>query len=232
MINRVLVVEDDELLGSSLCRALAASGYDTDRATTLAAARESFAAQRPDLILLDISLPDGDGLGWCSEVHHIEPTLPIIMLTARVEEIDIVVGLTAGAVDYVTKPFRLAELLARVDRHLRVAELHSAETTDHTIYVVEDVRVDLDSRRAWLADAEIELRPREFDLLARLMRDAGKVVKREDLISDLWDEHWFGSTKTLDVHITHLRRRFGEEAGDVSRISAVRGIGYRFELAE
>ncbi len=232
MTDQILVVEDDELMGSSLCRALAASGYTTDRATTLSAARTSIADVRPALILLDLSLPDGDGLGFCAEVHAVHPTLPVIMLTARTEEIDVVVGLNVGAVDYVTKPFRLAELLARVERHLRIVSHHSDRQAVSTEYVVGDLRLAIDSRRTWLSGVEVDLRPREFDLLARLMRDAGKVVRREDLISELWDEHWFGSTKTLDVHITHLRRRFGEEPGSTSRISSIRGIGYRFELVQ
>jgi len=227
MKRRVLVVEDDELMGTSLCRALEASGYATERAISLAAARLLVAEQRPDLVLLDRSLPDGDGLALCAELTHSGPVLPIIVLTARSEEIDVVLGLNAGAVDYVTKPFRLAELLARVETHLRTAGVRAAAADD--VLCQGDLRIDVPARRVWLDEAEVELRPREFDLLARLVRDAGKVLQREDLISELWDEHWFGSTKTLDVHVAHLRRKLGEPPGTPSRIASIRGVGYRFE---
>jgi DNA-binding response OmpR family regulator len=232
----VLVVEDDELLGSSLCRALVASGYSAERSTTLAAARAACTERPPDAVLLDLSLPDGDGVSFSAALHATEPSLPIIMLTARSEEIDVVVGLNSGAVDYVIKPFRLAELLARLEAHLRTAtaRAHSAssDADGERNISVGDVVVDTASRRCWVADTEVTLRTREFDLLVRLIRDAGKVVRREDLISDVWDEHWYGSTKTLDVHIAHLRRKLSEEPGDASRIASIRGVGYRFEQPE
>ena len=147
------------------------------------------------------------------------------MLTARVEEMDVVVGLDAGAVDYVTKPFRLAELLARVRAHLRQQSVpESAE-----VLVDGALRIDRGARRVILDDEEIPMRAKEFDLLVELVSHRDNVVTREDLMSRVWDEHWFGSTKTLDVHIAALRRRLGELAGEPSRITALRGVGYRWE---
>jgi DNA-binding response OmpR family regulator len=229
----ILVVEDDELLGSSLCRALNSSGYDATHALTINGARNSFAEWKPSLVLLDLSLPDGDGLNFCSELQRTDPSVPIIILTARAEEVDIVVGLSVGAVDYVTKPFQLAVLIARIEAHLRTAAIHvQPARPDSTAYLCfRDVEIDTEARRVVVGGAEVELRAREFDLLERLMRDAGKVVRRDTLIADVWDEHWFGSTKTLDVHIAHLRRKLGEDAGSAtSRISSIRGVGYRFEV--
>ena len=160
------------------------------------------------------------------------------MLTARAEELDVVVGLDSGAVDYVTKPFRLAELKARVRAQTRVASSAATKGTatgsgtalgDSDVVSIDAVRLDAGSRRVWVEGTEVTMRMKEFDLLERLMRDAGKVVTREDLMRDVWDAHWFGSTKTLDVHIAALRRRFGETAEGSSRISTVRGVGFRFE---
>lgn len=230
MPGHVLLIEDDELLGSNLRRALTASGYRVDLAPTLGEGRALLAQRRPELVLLDLSLPDGDGVDWCAEVQAAAPTLPIIMLTARSEEIDIVIGLNSGAVDYITKPFRLAELTARVEAHLRIANETSCVGAAHRLICQAGVEVDLDSRRVFVEDLEIDLRPREYDLLVRLLVDVGKVVSREQLISEVWDENWYGSTKTLDVHVTHLRRKLGERAAEPSRITSVRGVGYRFEL--
>ena len=152
----------------------------------------------------------------------------MIVLTARTEEIDIVLGLDAGAVDYVTKPFRLAELLARVRAQLRRPPTDTSEAIAEPIQL-GDLRIDVGARRVFLRDAETPLRPREYDLLLRLVRDAGRVVRREDLMSDVWDEHWFGSTKTLDVHVAELRRKL--DGDGPSRIATVRSVGYRFESA-
>ena len=147
------------------------------------------------------------------------------MLTARDEELDIVVGLDAGAVDYITKPFKLAELLARVRAQLR----RQAALARHDA-MTGPLRLDPAARRVWLHDVELSLRAKEFDLLVRLATNVGEVVTREDLMSDVWDEHWFGSTKTLDFHIAALRRKI-DDAGASSRITTLRGVGYRLELS-
>jgi DNA-binding response OmpR family regulator len=223
MPGRILLVEDDDVIGGSLLRALRASGYDVELAPDGAAARAGLGAG-PDLVLLDLGLPDADGVDLCREMVARRPGLPVVILTARQEEVDVVVGLGAGAVDYVTKPFRLAELLARVDAHLTYAARQEPDRL-----VVGDLVVDRASHRAFLAGRELDLRAREFDLLARLAADAGRLVTRERLVADVWDEHWFGSTKTLDVHMAALRRKLGEEPGAPSRITTIRGVGYRLE---
>jgi DNA-binding response OmpR family regulator len=219
----LLIVEDDPAIGASLERALTNAGYDCDRAGSVADTLAVTAA--PDLVLLDLGLPDGDGLELARELQERWPELPIIMLTARVEEMDIVVGLDAGAVDYVTKPFRLAELLARVRAHLR----RPPASASQEVIVDGELRIDCGARRVVLDGEELTLRAKEFDLLVELVSNRDIVVTREELMSRVWDEHWFGSTKTLDVHIAALRRRLGEQPGDPSRITALRGVGYRWE---
>jgi DNA-binding response OmpR family regulator len=225
----VLIVEDHDLIGSSLGRALRANGYATDLAATIAAASDAIATACPDLVVCDLGLPDGDGLDLVDQlrVHH--PRLPVLVLTARDDEADVVAGLSAGAVDYVTKPFRLAELLARIAAHLRHRRVVDAGPPADEAVTVGDLEIRIGARRVLVGGAEVELRPKEFDLLARLASDVGRVVRREDLMSDVWDEHWWGSTKTLDVHLNALRRHLGERPGTPSRITAVRGVGYRLE---
>jgi DNA-binding response OmpR family regulator len=225
---RILVVEDDLTIATNLVRALHGHGYRAEHAATGAGAVAR--SGDCDLVILDLGLPDIDGLDVCRQLRAAAPDLPVIMLTARQTEIDMVVGLDAGAVDYVTKPFRLAELLARVRAHLRTAgpqggdQLHAGP-----------LRIDFGARRAWWGDDELELRSKEFDLLSILAREAGRVVTRERLMAEVWDEHWFGSTKTLDVHVAALRRRLGEAPragndGEPSAITTLRGVGYRLDL--
>jgi DNA-binding response OmpR family regulator len=224
---RILVVEDDEGIGAGLVRALAAAGYTTTLARTAAEARELEAAA-VELVLLDLGLPDGDGLDLCRHLRRQRPTMPILILTARDTEADIVIGLDAGADDYLAKPFRLAELLARVRAHLRRLGDDPAER----VITVGDVTLDVAARRTIVGDTEIDLRPKEFDLLALLLRNAGTVVTREHAMEQVWDEHWFGSTKTLDVTLASLRHRLGETGPDSSRITTLRGVGYRYEQTE
>ncbi len=230
----ILIVEDDKLIGSSLCRALGASDYVARHVTTLEGAREAIANCLPDLVLLDVTLPDGDGIDFCGELASTFPDLPIVMLTARTGEADVVGALRRGAVDYVAKPFRLAELLARVDRQVQLAARSSAgdawAKTD--ALQVGALTIDTSSRRVTWEGLAIKLRPREFDLLRRLAVDAGSVVTREQLIEDVWDENWWGPTKTLDVHINGLRRKLVAGKGCPSPISTIRGVGYRLDGAE
>ena len=157
-----------------------------------------------DLIVLDIGLPRLDGLEVCRRSAPTGQAVPVLILTARADEVDTVIGLDAGADDYVTKPFRLAELLARVRALLRRG---ATETR-----MVQGVRVDADARRAWLGDSEIDLTSKEFDLLSLLVSEAGKVVTREQIMRQVWDSKWWGSTKTLDMHVSWLRRKLGDDA--------------------
>lgn len=217
-----MVVEDDEGIGTSLVRTLAGQGYEVDWARTGA---DAFGYLRANtaVVVLDLGLPDQDGLDVCRKVRARPGSPQILMLTVRSDEADVVLGLDAGADDYLTKPFRLAELLARVRTCARRA---SAETDQLD---VGDLAIDIDARTVIIGGAPIELRPKEFDLLVALAREAGRVVRRERLLEDVWDEHWYGSTKTLDIHIWALRRKL-DAPGATSRISTVRGVGYRLDL--
>lgn len=223
-MSRLLVVEDDPDIGPSLRQALLTQGYDVELAATAAAAQEA-AQAGADLVLLDLGLPDLDGVELCRRLRRLLPEAVLVVLTARDSEIDVVVGLDAGADDYLTKPFRLAELLARIRAHLR------RRTTESTapVVVVGDVSLDLGARRCHVRGAELALRPKEMDLLAVLLAEAGNAVSRERLMAEVWDENWFGSTKTLDMHVSSLRRKLADAGEDPSRLQTVRGFGYRYE---
>ena len=222
----ILVVEDDEPIGRSLEEALAAQGYRVTWVTTSAAAEVAADQQHPDLALVDLGLPDADGVDLCRRIRAGQPATTIVILTARTDEIDVVLGLDAGADDYVTKPFRLTELLARVRAQLR----RPHGDPSHDRLVVGHLTLDRDARRIWLGDRELALRAKEFDLLALLMAEAGRAVTRGRIMSEVWDEHWFGPTKTLDMHISALRRKLGGQDHALAQITTLRGIGYRLEL--
>jgi DNA-binding response OmpR family regulator len=226
----VLVVEDDTTIGGGLRDTLAAQGYSVDWVTTGEGALTRAELDPPDLVLLDLQLPDIDGVEVCRRLRATGTARTIVMLTARRDEIDAVIGLDAGADDYVTKPFRLAELLARLRAHVRRLEAGGESGGEPTRLEVGDLTLDRPARRAWLAGTELDLRPKEFDLLALLMAQAGRALTREQIMAEVWDAHWFGSTKTLDMHIAALRRHFGEGGGEPSRITTLRGVGYRLEL--
>lgn len=221
---RILVVEDDPGIGEKLVRALTNDEYVVDWARNAHDALAMFDVDAADLVLLDLGLPDQDGVEVCRAIHERRADVPTIMLTARSEEIDVVIGLDAGATDYITKPFRLAELLARIRAQLR----QHARRVSMPV-VVGDLEIDPDTREVRNDGDIIELRPREFDLLLELARRAGTVVTREALMSEVWDEHWFGSTKTLDVHVAALRRKLEPVRSGQGRITTIRGVGYRLE---
>lgn len=225
--SQILVVEDDDTIGDGLVRTLGGQGWRVERVATGGDALQRAAEVAFDLVLLDLGLPDVDGVEVCRRLKSVASGATVVMLTARTEEIDVVVGLDAGADDYLTKPFRLAELLARVRAHLR--RMDPAALDGKRSVNAGDVSVDVSARRAWVAGRELELRPKEFDLLAYLVDAAGLAVRREQLMTDVWDEHWWGPTKTLDIHISALRRKLGESDVDDSRIATIRGVGYRFE---
>jgi two-component system, OmpR family, response regulator RegX3 len=228
---RILYVEDEPAILEPMAKALDRAGFEALTARTAAEALALDERMSPDLLLLDLTLPDGDGRDICREVRR-RRDVPVIMLTARGTETDRIVGLEIGADDYVVKPFSSAEVVARIRAVLRRTGRASEPDAPPAELAVDDVRVDAGARRAWRGDEELELSKREFDLLARLMRDAGRVVTRESLMDDVWDVNWFGSTKTLDVHIGWLRRKLGDDPSEPRYIHTVRGVGFRFSGPE
>ena len=218
---RLLLVEDDASIAEPLVAALRREGHDVAWSATGANGLESVGPET-DLVLLDLGLPDVDGLEVCRQLRRRLPDLPVLMLTARAEEVDAVVGLDAGADDYVTTPFRLAELMARIRAALRRAPAPA-------VTAVQDVRIDHAARRAWRGEVELDLSAKEFDLLALLAGDAGRAVTRDRIMREVWDEHWYGPTKTLDMHISWLRKKLGDDPAAPRLITTLRGVGFRFE---
>ncbi|YAL84698.1 response regulator transcription factor [Dermacoccaceae bacterium W4C1] len=225
---RVLLAEDDPAISEPLARALRREGYEVDVCPdgeqALTVGREN-----PDLLILDLGLPIVDGLEVCRRLRAQGRTLPVLILTARAEEVDTVVGLDAGADDYVTKPFRLAELLARVRALLRRSPAEQAGAGGPDGSDAPGVRIDTEGRRAFFGEEELQLTAKEFDLLRVLVREQGKVVSREQLMREVWDTAWYGSTKTLDMHVSVLRRKLGDDASAPTYITTVRGVGFRFD---
>ena len=234
---RILFVEDEPSIAEPFTRALVRAGFDTTTVGTAAGALESAAAFEPDLVLLDLTLPDGDGREVCRELRR-RGDVPIVMLTARGTETDRIVGLELGADDYVVKPFSGAEVIARIRAVLRrtsgvggsgsAAGREDGDGADLEVLRAGPLEVDAGARRVWLDGEELQLARKELDLLVRLMREAGRVVTREDLMADVWDVNWFGSTKTLDVHVGWLRRKLGDDPAAPRFIHTVRGVGFRF----
>jgi DNA-binding response OmpR family regulator len=216
----LVILEDDPAIGASMGDALTDQGYEVDWHSTAGAATLGLEERSPDLVLIDLGLPDIDGLTVCRWLHDLYPDLPIILVTARDSDIDVVVGLDAGATDYVTKPFSMSVLLARVRAHLRTVE----PAADAPI-VLGRLVVEPAAYRARLDGLDLELRKREFELLAVLAREAGRVVTRERLLSEVWDLHWESTSKTLEMHVLALRRKLGESI----HLTTVRGVGYRLD---
>ncbi|WP_182111784.1 MULTISPECIES: response regulator transcription factor [unclassified Actinotalea] len=223
-MTQVLLAEDDPAIAEPLARALGREGYEVVVQGTGQGAID--AAPGADMVILDLGLPDMDGLDVARWIRQQGLTTPVLVLTARADEVDLVVGLDAGADDYVTKPFRLAELLARVRALLRRSHADGGDEGD---VAAQDVRLDLGAHRAFQGERELHLTAKEFELLRVLVRDAGTVVPRETLMREVWDTDPSGSTKTLDMHVSWLRRKLGDDANAPRYISTVRGMGFRFE---
>ena len=227
MATRILLVEDEPAISEPLAESLGREGFEAVVASTLAGAREAFRHQPPDLILLDVMLPDGDGRDLAREIRK-DSDVPIVMLTARGEEIDRVLGLELGADDYVVKPFSSRELTARIRAIMRRGR---APDRDGPIEN-GSLRLDPVSRTVTKEGDEIELAAREFDLLHLLMANPGEVLRRERIMDEVWDPHWFGPTKTLDVHVSWLRKKIEEDPSNPEYITTIRGVGFRFRPVE
>ena len=220
------MVEDEASISEPFAQGLEREGFEPTVAETVEEALRLARETDPAAVLLDIRLPDGDGRDVCRALRR-ESNVPIIMVTARGTETDRILGLELGADDYVVKPFSVAEVAARLRAVLRRATPPAPPRI-----VVGGLEIDTPARRVFVDGKEIELTRKEFDLLARLARDAGSVVTRETLMSDVWDTNWFGSTKTLDVHVGWLRGKLGDEPAAPRFIQTVRGVGFRLAAPE
>lgn len=228
--ERILVVEDEEAFVDALTVALTREGFEVAVARDGAEALEAFAADPPDLILLDLMLPRVSGVDVCREIRATS-RVPIIMLTAKSDEIDTVVGLEVGADDYITKPYRMRELIARMRAVLRRFEDIDEAANDansHKPLSARDVTVDVDRHEVSVRGVVTPMPLKEFELLALLIENAGRVLPRDTLINRVWGEDYVGDTKTLDVHIKRLRSKIEDEPSSPTRIVTIRGLGYKF----
>ena len=223
----VLIVEDDEGIAMPLVRTLGREGYDVERVGEGAVAVSKALAGSVDLMILDLGLPDIDGLEVCRQVRAGGYDGGVLILTARGGELDRVVGLDVGADDYMSKPFGLAELLARTRALLRRSGVANAAPEQPAVDE-SGLRIDTHARRVWAGETEVALTTKEYDVLALLSEDRGAVVTRERLMDEVWDSNWYGSTKTLDVTVGRLRQKL-EESDAPARVVTVRGVGFRLE---
>jgi DNA-binding response OmpR family regulator len=227
-MTNILIVEDEANVRDTLALNLRAEGYTVDTAADgeagLAAARE----KRFDLLVLDVMLPELDGLSLCRIIRK-DSNVPILILTARGTEVDKIVGLESGADDYIVKPFGLGEFLARVRAALRRAATGPAVSAARDRLEAGDLNLDLIARRAYRAGAELKLTHKEFDLLAELMRNNGAALSRDLLLQKVWGYEFVGDSRTVDVHVRWLREKIEPDSSQPTRITTVRGVGYRFE---
>jgi two-component system, OmpR family, response regulator RegX3 len=226
MAERILIVEDEASVADGVAYTLEQEGFETAIAADGKTALDQFDAWEPDLVVLDLMLPEISGWDLFAAFRR-RREVPVIMLTARVEELDRVAGLEMGADDYVTKPFSMRELVARVRAVLRRSAASQAEATQGTI-AGAGVRLDTNSHEVMVGDKALELSPKEFDLLAYLMRNAGRVRARQDILAAVWGENEYVDERTVDVHVRWLRKKIESEPGDPQRIVTVRGAGYKF----
>jgi len=230
------VVEDEESFVDALVVGLEREGFGVEVARDGAEALERFDAVHPDLILLDLMLPKVSGVDVCRQIRA-RSSVPIIMVTAKSSEIDTVVGLEVGADDYVTKPYRMRELVARMRAALRRVPTGEGPAApgplddDEIVYVVGDVQLDADRHEVVIRGEQVALPLKEFELLELLLANAGRVLTRETLISRVWGADYVGDTKTLDVHVKRLRSKVEDDPSHPRRIVTIRGLGYKYELA-
>jgi two-component system response regulator RegX3 len=227
----VLVVEDEESFVEALVVGLKREGFLVGVARDGVEAVDAFETMRPDLVLLDVMLPRLSGIDVCRELRS-RSRVPIIMVTAKGGEIDTVVGLEVGADDYVTKPYRLRELVARMRAVLRRSPPLDDSTRGGEILEVGDVRLDPERHEVYVRSVPVSLPLKEFELLELLLANAGRVLTRETLIDRVWGPHYVGDTKTLDVHVKRLRSKIEDDPSNPHRITTIRGLGYKFEAAK
>lgn len=225
-MTRILLVDDEPLITDSLTYSFRREGYEVKAVADGASALQEVEKFEPDLVVLDIMLPGMSGLEVCRRLRA-NSTIPVIMLTARGEEIDRVLGLEVGADDYLAKPFSFRELLARIRSILRRVEL-DRQTTQIQAATVGNLTLDPVSRRVFKGEQELQLSAREFDLLSNLMKNAGRALSREELLAEVWGDDWIGDPRTLDVHVRWLRLKVEEDPASPRYIQTVRGHGYRF----
>jgi len=226
--KRVLVVEDEDAIRETLRYNLTREGYSVIEATSGPDALTQARAEHPDLILLDVMLPGLSGLEVCRVLRQ-ESSIPILMLTAKVSEVDKVVGLQLGADDYVTKPFSFNELLARITALLRRSEMSGRPSGAPEVEEFDGFRIDRAARTVHMDGAELRLAPKEFDLLSLLLRNPGRVLSRQAIIAAVWGSRFYGDPKTVDVHVRWLREKFEPFAQVPFRITTVFGVGYRLD---
>ncbi len=228
--RKVLIVDGDADTRRDVRAACAQDGYHVVEAETGADGLRELGAARPSLVLLEVALPDGSGFDVCRELRKADAAVPVIMMSTRSDEIDVVVALEIGADDYVTKPLRIRELVARMAAHLRRTRLDSVEATRNRLEFRELV-IDVNERRIYKAGEEVELTHTEFDLLTFLAGNAGKVLSREKILNSIWGYEYPIETRVIDVHIRNLRRKIETQPSRPYYILAVPGIGYRFTNA-
>jgi two-component system response regulator RegX3 len=225
--RRVLLVEDEPGLAESVRYALETEGFEVTTATTGVSGLDMVRSSAPDLVLLDLMLPEMSGLDVCRQIRS-SSDVPIIMLTAKDSEADKVTGLELGADDYMTKPFSMRELIARVRAHLRRASKSGLLAESNEVLRGGPIELDIDAHVARVRGTEVELRPKEFELLESLMRRKNRLAARHALIDEVWGPSYFGDTKTLDVHIKRLREKLETDSSHPEHIVTVRGLGYKF----
>ncbi len=225
-MTRILLVDDEPLITDSLSYSLKREGFEVKAVGDGELAMKAIGSFDPDLVVLDIMLPGMNGLEVCRRIRANSST-PVIMLTARGEELDRILGLEVGADDYLAKPFSFRELLARIRSILRRVEM-DRQTSQFQPVNVGNLTLDPIARRVFRGGQELQLSAREFDLLSILMRNAGRALSREELLAQVWGEDWIGDPRTLDVHVRWLRLKIEEDPAEPEYIQTVRGHGYRF----
>jgi DNA-binding response OmpR family regulator len=229
MKGKILIVEDEEAIASFVSTALEREGFDVEIVVSGERALDRLDEDSPQLVLLDIMLPGVDGLEVCQRIRARSDYIPIIMLTAREEEVDRIVGLEIGADDYITKPFSARELVARVRAVIRLIQSQSEHREEPRRLVIDDqLQIDLEGRVVWIGDRQVEMAPKEFDILALMAQNRGRVFGRDSLLERVWGYDYLGDSRTVDVHIQRLRKKIEPDTQNPKYILTIRTVGYKF----